>query len=115
MACAPTEPRGTGTFGYAARQLASLSPRSEPGIVRRLSTIEAAPDYGNRLDGIRALVRMMRTEGVPLDYRRLAEDLYWLQRDSCEPVYERWSHDFYARPAVGASEAPTAKSGTTAA
>lgn len=47
--------------------------------VDRLHRVSMAQTQELRAQSLRALVQLLRTAKVPLDYGRLAEDLYWLQ------------------------------------
>ena len=88
-------------FGKAVRRLAdatSEKPEDAP-VLRRfnaLATAEATPERAHHLRGI---VQLLRAEGVPLDYVRLAEDLYWLQIPAVAPrIRLKWGQDYYHSP-----------------
>ena len=91
---APVRPR---SFGWSCKQLATNEDRAK-GVVRRMSSVEAARD----LDGVelclRGLIQLMRSDDVTVDYFQLANDLYLLQFDYARSdVFMRWSRDFYSK------------------
>ena len=72
-----------------------------PGIKRRLASLESAVDFDGIETQLRGLMSIVKSEGVPVDYYLLAQDLYLLQIPSChDDVFLRWSRDYY-RPYVG--------------
>lgn len=104
------------SFGRACSRIGSLS-HSEPdddeqqeseagdsgpkaGVRRRLYAMERAVDFPSLLVQMRGLVQMLRTRDghpIPLNYRILVEDLYYLQfPESRERVFRKWSQDFYS-------------------
>lgn len=80
----PMHRRGV-NLGQATRTVAQRRARADsPGgldspTVDRLHRVSMAQTQELRNQSLRALVQLMRTESVALDYGRLAEDLYWLQ------------------------------------
>lgn len=104
------------SFGRACRQIGhqavadgngetSVSPDSvntdvDSGVHRRLTAMERAADFPSMMVWMRGLITMIHsTEGIiPINYGRLACDLYDLQiPDRREEVFRRWSQDFFSR------------------
>lgn len=95
------------SFGAACRQIVAdpdsgMNDDAAKGVVRRLSAAESAPTFEGMVWFLRALIMLMRASGrdISLDYRRFAQDLYLLQfPEYADQVFQRWSCDFYYRPA----------------
>lgn len=67
------------------------------GIERRMSSLEAATEWGAVEVCLRALVQLLRAQDVPLDYGRLAHDLYLLQiPEAKDGVHMSWARDYFA-------------------
>jgi len=70
------------------------------GVKRRLASIEAATDFQGVRQGVRTLVRLIRTAKttapIQLDFGLLASDLFELQFDETRgDVFMRWARDFF--------------------
>lgn len=110
------DPRAS--FGRACRQIgrqtvsdgnseapassASANTDVDSGVHRRLTAMERATDFPSTMVWMRGLITMIHsTEGIiPINYGRLACDLYALQiPDRREDVFRRWSQDFFTRSA----------------
>lgn len=80
----PMHRRGV-RLGEATRVVAHQRARADaPGgldeaTIDRLHRVSMAQTHELRAQSLRALVQLMRGVGQPLDYGRLAEDLYWMQ------------------------------------
>lgn len=84
-----------GDFGRACRRIAFDLDRAK-GVRRRLAQVEAADDFDGMVYTIRALVSLLRSQGIPLDYGALAGDLYLLQFETSKgSVFARWSRNYY--------------------
>ncbi len=96
--------RYDGSFGRACRRI-EPDRTSCGGVQRRLSCIEGAVDFDGVLYQVQGLVHRLRSEGIPLDYRVFASDLYLLQFDAYrEGVLARWAKDYYRYVKEGAEE-----------
>lgn len=87
-----------GSFGKACREIEQDLDKAK-GVQRRLARIEAAQDFDGIVWGMRSLVQLMKAQGIPLDYGKLARDLYYVQfDDSRSIVFRRWGSEYYAQP-----------------
>ena len=67
-----------------------------PRIKRRFDAAATADSPAEFAHHLRGLIQIMRAEGIPLDYRALARDLYFYQfQDARDGVRLRWGQDFY--------------------
>ena len=63
---------------------------------RRLIVAASAQDIGELAYHLRALVRLLRDAGQPLDYPALAKELYlWQTPRGIERIKLQWAEDFY--------------------
>lgn len=68
----------------------------DPGIKRRLASLESVVNFGGIETQLRGLMSIVKGEGVPVDYCLLARDLYLMQVPSCRSdVFQRWARDYY--------------------
>ncbi len=68
----------------------------DPGIKRRLASLESVVDFGGIETQLRGLMSIVKSEGAPVDYRLLARDLYLMQVSHCRSdVFQRWARDYY--------------------
>lgn len=124
----PMHVAGVG-LGEATRRLARQRARPDAvgglddATVQRLHRISLARTDEMRAQALRAAVQLMRSAepAVGLDYRSLAQDLYWLQFPSAASrVHLRWGRGLHARSteertATRASEQqPTTQEGESA-
>lgn len=104
MACAREADDADGprrTFGWSCKGISYGDEGRAQGVERRMACIERAARDG--LSGVethmRALIQMMRAEGVQVDYYLLARDLLLVQFEYMRGcVFQRWARDYYARP-----------------
>lgn len=83
------------TLGTAVRRLANSEERL-PAVRRRFNAFVTAADMPECAHYLRSLVQLLRAEGIPLDYVRLTEELYWFQTETgARRVKLRWGQDFY--------------------
>jgi CRISPR system Cascade subunit CasB len=69
-------------LGRAVRKLArpeDIDSREKP-VMRRYQSLISATDRNEIVRHLRSLVQQFRSEGIPLDYARLAQDLYFLAK-----------------------------------
>lgn len=91
-------------LGRAVRRLANTQLKAGEGpdkapILRRFNALATAEAMPERVHHLRGIVQFLRAEGVPLDYVRLAEDLYWLQVPAIAPrIRLKWGQDYYHSP-----------------
>ncbi|MDR3349338.1 MAG: type I-E CRISPR-associated protein Cse2/CasB [Acidaminococcales bacterium] len=82
------------SLGAAARKLVKSD--NEETIKRRFDTIATAKDLAELAHHARGLVQLFKADDIPLDYPRLAEDLYWYQfPDHQNKLILRWGEDFW--------------------
>lgn len=85
-------------LGKAVRHLADAQGKTpnEAPVSRRFNALATAEAMPERVHHLRGIVQLLRAEGVPLDYVRLAEDLYWLQVPAIAPrIRLKWGQDYY--------------------
>ena len=93
-------------LGKAVRRLANEQLKHVAGgkpadapVLRRFNALATAEAMPERVHHLRGIVQLLRAEGIPLDYVRLAEDLYWLQVPAVAPrIRLRWGQDYYRLP-----------------
>ena len=88
-------------LGKAVRRVATTQllpgdgPEKAP-ILRRFNALATAEAMPERVHYLRGIVQLLRAGGIPLDYVRLAEDLYWLQIPTVAPrIRLQWGQDYY--------------------
>lgn len=89
-------------LGDAMRRLAvarGSGGELDDGVVTRLNLLVRATSPTMRLHHLRAVIRQLRGENIPLDHGRLAVDLFDLAHpNTSSRVHLRWARDFHARP-----------------
>lgn len=69
---------------------------SEEAVKRRFDAAVTADSPAEMAHHLRGLVQLLRSEGIPLDYPQLAEDLFKFQfQESRDGVRLRWGQDYY--------------------
>lgn len=98
--------RGRG-FGAAVRRLMPAGDIDEP-LRKRFVQAQTASSRSTRLDRLRGIVQLLRTEDVPLDYGLLADQLFDTRTAAgAERVRRTWGRDFQAyRPQRSAGDSP---------
>lgn len=94
---APMHEQGQ-SLGAATRRLARRRGEGgelDSGVIRRFHTVATASSHGARVRALNALVSLLRAESIPLDYPRLAGDLYALQSADPHRVLMRWGRDLH--------------------
>jgi len=88
-----------GNFGASLRTLAVR--RKDPDLKvheRYLTNLVSARDGIDVCERLHFLVRMMHSEGVPIDYEKLAQDLYyWDHTTDPDRVRREWCMGYYQR------------------
>lgn len=84
------------SIGKAVRQMVKQNPQREEAIKRRF-TVAVTSDSNEELAWhLRGLVQMLRSNGLMLDYPRLARELYRFHFvDRRDSVRLNWGRDFY--------------------
>lgn len=108
---APMHRAGYG-LGRSVRAQVSPDRSNEKAVRRRFEALGTASTFPELMEHARGLVRQLRSDGIPLDYGRLAEDLLALQAPATAArVRLRWGRDYHrARLAEAPDSAPTESS-----
>lgn len=92
------------TLGASVRRLVRPD-EDEARIKRRFNAVVTAESISETAHHLRGLIQLLKSEGIPLDYPALAEDLYFLQCDGArDAVKLKWGQDFYRHKRVGDEE-----------
>ncbi|MFR8086899.1 MAG: type I-E CRISPR-associated protein Cse2/CasB [Lachnospirales bacterium] len=85
------------SLGNAVGQL--IKPEEDPvenSVLRRFNALATASDIRECAHHLRGMVQLLRANTIPLDYPKLAQDLYVLQfKDSAPNVRLHWGQDYY--------------------
>lgn len=88
------------TLGQAVRRL--VKPGEDPqdaAVLRRFQALTSAASMREVSQHLRGIIQILRSEGIALDYVRLAADLYDLQfPEASQRVRLRWGQDYYRMP-----------------
>ncbi|MES6323222.1 type I-E CRISPR-associated protein Cse2/CasB, partial [Cutibacterium acnes] len=76
--------------------------------ISRFQHLCRAQQWGIRIENLRGLIALMRSEGVPLDHGRLAADLWRIQTSAANRVLLDWGRQLHRIP----STSPTASTTT---
>jgi len=99
----PDRPFGQSVRDLAARRGSPTEP--DPGVLRRFQRAATADAWERRSDALHAIVQLLRSEQIPMDYADFAVDLYRLQRSSeRNSVLLRWARGM--RGATGVTSEP---------
>lgn len=102
------------SLGSAVRRLADPGeePEESPSF-RRFQTLLTASGIQEIAHHLRGVIQLLRGESIPLDYPRLARDLYFLQfPDAAPKVRLLWGQDYYRLKKEGQETADLTKGGT---
>ena len=88
------------TLGRAVRQLAERSAAgtdwTESSVLRRFNALATADSMPEVAHHLRGMIQLLRREKLPLDYPRLAADLYQFQfPEGAARVRLQWGRDLY--------------------
>ena len=87
--------RGGISLGTAANRLIKSESDDRERISRRFYPAVTASDMMELSHHLRGLVSLLRSESIPMDYARLAADLYLFQNpDEADRIKLRWGEDF---------------------
>jgi len=95
-------------LGTAVRRLALAKDASvtEGSMLGRFNSLATASGMEELSHHLRAMVELLRSEGIALDYVRLADDLFRLQLQEAAPgVKLAWGRDYYRMEKAGGSDA----------
>lgn len=109
------------TLGRAMGQLArrqatdtGLDDYASTSTARRFRVFATATTYDQALGHLRGLVALMRSHAIPLDYGRLAGDLFSMQTPAgLRRLQWRWGSDFHRSPVDSTTPADTPASEST--
>lgn len=86
-------------IGQAVRQLSDIQKPEDPqesGVFKRFSALITSDSREEASYHLRGLIQLLRQKELPLDYPRLALDLFELQfPDSASHVKLRWGQDYF--------------------
>lgn len=83
------------SLGAAAARLIHKEADDRERIARRFYPVATASDMTELSQHLRGLISLLRSEGIALDYGRLAGDLFLFQNpDTADSVKLRWGEDF---------------------
>jgi CRISPR system Cascade subunit CasB len=74
-------------------------PNDSSAIDRRFNVLITSTTYEEFYYHLRQMVNLLRSNKriLPVNYARLAEDLYWFQRGYEENIRLRWAQNYYRR------------------
>ncbi len=88
-------------LGKAVRLLANTQIEPDEGpenasVLRRFNALATAESMPERVHHLRGIVQLLRAKDIPLNYARLAENLYRLQDpDHVHEIRLEWGRDYY--------------------
>jgi CRISPR system Cascade subunit CasB len=83
-------------LGQAMACLVDEQRENEERITRRFNQIATSADLMEMSQHLRGAVQLLREQGAPMDYAKLAGDLYQYQyTNSQTDVRLRWGRDYY--------------------
>lgn len=98
------------SLGSAARRLVRATGR-EDAIRSRFQAVATAGSASGLFHHLRALITMLRSEGIPLDYGQLAIDLRRLHHGGrADQVRLRWGRDFHRATNEDPDDSPSDES-----
>lgn len=84
------------SLGEAARVLKSKIGDDGQRVKRRLDAIATSSDMEEMAHHLRGLIQLLKAQDIPLDYPKLAIDIYFYQFPGIRnQVKLRWGQDFY--------------------
>jgi CRISPR system Cascade subunit CasB len=84
------------SFGAAVGKLVRPDRSNEHSVKRRFDAAATATDFSELAHHARGLIQLLRGENIPIDYPKLAWDLYQYQfQEGADAVRLRWGQDFY--------------------
>ena len=83
------------SFGWSCRRIEYDKDKAK-GVRRRMAAIEGVRDMDGIEHHMRALIMLMKDEGVRVDYYRLTRDRFLLQFPNARgDVFLRWGRDYF--------------------
>ncbi|GAA3854063.1 hypothetical protein GCM10022243_19540 [Saccharothrix violaceirubra] len=76
-----------------------------PPIVRRFQALSTSASFDEVVHHLRGAVQLLRTNGIPLDYGLLADELTWWQHGGASAIPLRWGREFYRTPKMAPDSA----------
>ena len=84
------------SLGRAAGRLVRTRQAQSQSVKKRYDAVLTATNFTSRRYHLRSLVGLLSTEAIPVDYGRLALDLYRFQKPGGkDSVNREWGRDFY--------------------
>jgi len=84
------------TLGLAVKQLIDKDKNNEVSVMRRFHIVASSDTRERFIWQLRSLVQLMKNKDIPLDYARLARDIYLFQiPDFRDGVRLQWGQDLY--------------------
>lgn len=88
------------SLGQAAARLIGRGDEENPAARARFNALVTSSTLSELQRHLRTFVRLLRSEGIALDYARLADDVERFQRPGgAMTVRRRWARQLYQRPA----------------
>ncbi len=83
------------SFGHTVRRLVQKK-ENEDAVLRRFNKVLTAKDLAELSTHARALIGLLKKEGISLDYPSFAVDLYWFQQaDRRRSILLKWGKGYY--------------------
>ncbi|MBS3872233.1 MAG: type I-E CRISPR-associated protein Cse2/CasB [Firmicutes bacterium] len=84
------------TLGHSARQLREGNTDKADAVRRRFNIVAMADSFERLSWHLRGFVQLLKASSIPLDYCKLAEELYWYQfAEARDGIRLKWGQDFY--------------------
>ena len=85
------------SLGEAAAKLVKQEEGGEERIVKRLNLVATATSPKDLAYYLRAVIQLLSTESIPLDYARIAKEIYLMNfEESANNVTLSWGRKFYS-------------------
>ena len=96
--CTQCDEKYCGSMGKSLAAGRSSDVEKNKGLDRRFNAMITASTYEEFVYHLRQMVRIVRSkETMTINFSKLAEDLYWYQKNGQDEVCFHWATDYYAR------------------
>lgn len=84
------------SLGGAVAKLIRQDRSNEQAVTRRFNAVATASSFEELAHHARGLIQLLKAKGIPMDYPRFAQDLFYYQfPDRANEVRLSWGEDFY--------------------